>query len=76
MDAGGTSTELIAISRGSSFTMADITCDCFLYRYPNMGMDLPLPKQVRQWYLRLTQREAFERANMVAFDELKGRSDF
>lgn len=61
---------------GSSFTMADITCGSFLYRYQNMGLDLPLPDQVRQWYLRLTQRDAFIRVIMVPFDELKGRSDF
>ena len=61
---------------GDLFTMADITCGSFLYRYQNMGMDLPLPHQVRQWYLRLTQREAFNQVVMVPFDELKGRSDF
>ena len=61
---------------GSSFSIADIACGVFLYRYQNMGLDLLLPNQVRQWYLRLTQREAFNQVIMVPFDELKGRSNF
>ena len=58
------------------FTMADISCASFLYRYLNMGMDLQLPDNVRQWYLRLADRKAFRQTIMVPFDELKGRSDF
>ena len=61
---------------GDLFTMADITCGSFLYRYQNMGLELSLPNQVKQWYLRLSKREAFIQVIMVPFDELKGRSDY
>lgn len=61
---------------GDSFSVGDIPCAVCLYRYFEMGFDVPKPDYVMQWYQRLCQRDAYRGVVMQAFDELKGRVDY
>lgn len=61
---------------GERFTMGDIPCAVCLYRYFEMGFDVPRPEHVMQWYARLAERPAFRATIMTPFDELYGRLDF
>lgn len=71
----------LALSRqpylgGDAFGIGDIACGVCLYRYFNMGLEVEQPAAVMQWYRRLGAREAYQRAVMLPFDELKGRVEF
>lgn len=61
---------------GTAFSMADIPCAVFLYRYFEMGLALEQPEHVGAWYRRLSQRDAYRETIMRPFEELKGRLDF
>ena len=61
---------------GERFTIGDIPCAVCLYRYFEMGFDVPRPEYVMQWYARLAERPAFRATIMTPFDELYGRLDF
>jgi glutathione S-transferase len=61
---------------GDSFTIGDIPCAVCLYRYFEMGLEVPQPRFVMHWYRRLSRRDAFRKVVMQAFDELKGRVDY
>ena len=61
---------------GESFTMGDIPCAVYLYRYFEMGLAVDQPEYVMQWYQRLSQRNAFADTIMTSFDELKGRINY
>lgn len=61
---------------GESFSAADVCCAVCLYRYFEMGLEVTQPHFVMRWYRRLSKREAYRSAVMLAFDELRGRVDF
>ncbi|HKJ50909.1 MAG TPA: glutathione S-transferase family protein [Gammaproteobacteria bacterium] len=61
---------------GERFTIGDIPCAVCLYRYFEMGFDVPRPEYVMQWYARLAERPAFRATVMIPFDELRGRLEF
>jgi len=61
---------------GDSFTMGDIPPATALYRYFEMGMQVPDLPALRAWYQRLGSRPAFREHVMVDFTELKGRLAF
>ncbi|MGD2171039.1 MAG: glutathione S-transferase family protein [Gammaproteobacteria bacterium] len=61
---------------GGRFTIGDIPCAVCLFRYFEMGYEVPRPKYVMQWYTRLAERPAFRATVMTPFDELRGRLDF
>ena len=61
---------------GARFGIGDISCAVCLYRYFEMGFEVPRPGQVMRWYARLSERPAFRETVMTAFDELRGRLEF
>ena len=61
---------------GRELTLADIPAGTALYRYFNMGQPVPRHRNVDAWYERLCAREAYRRAIMVPFEELRGRQDY
>lgn len=61
---------------GSQLTMADIPAGTALYRYYEMGADVPDHPHVREWYARLAERPAYREHVMVPFEELRGRLAF
>ena len=56
--------------------MGDIPVATGLYRYFEMGMEVEKPANLMAWYQQLSGREAFQRAIMTPFDELKGREQY
>jgi glutathione S-transferase len=61
---------------GESFSLADIACGVYLYRYFEMGYAVDEPAQVMRWYRLLSQRSAFQNTIALAFDELEGRLEY
>jgi glutathione S-transferase len=61
---------------GERFGLGDIPCAVCLYRYFEMGFEVPKPEYVMQWYARLAGRPAYRATVMTAFDELRGRLEF
>jgi len=61
---------------GAEFTIGDISAGTLLYRYFNMGVDVPELPNVRIWYQRLSDRPAYKNNILVPFEELKGRLEF
>ena len=61
---------------GDAFGIGDIPCAICLYRYFEMGYEVPEPPFVMQWYARLAKRPAYRETVMKAFDELFGRLEF
>ena len=61
---------------GDALTLADITAGTSLYRYFELEIERPSLPQVERWYRTLQQRDAFRRAVMIPFDELRGRLDY
>jgi len=61
---------------GDAFTLGDIPAGTSLYRYFEMGLDVPTHPHVWAWYERLAERPAYRSAVMVSFEELRGRLDF
>lgn len=61
---------------GSELTMADLPAGTSLYRYFEMGIDVPRPPHVCAWYSRLAARPAYREHVMVPFEELRGRLQF
>jgi glutathione S-transferase len=61
---------------GKRFGIGDIPCAVCLYRYFEMGFEVPRPEQVLRWYARLAERPAYRATVMTAFDELRGRLEF
>ena len=61
---------------GADFTLADMPAGTALYRYFNMDQPVPRHRNVDAWYGRLCTREAYQRAIMVPFEELRGRMDY
>ena len=61
---------------GEAFTMGDIPPGTALYRYFEMGVEVPDFPALRAWYERLKQRRAFRDHVMVDFLELEGRLSF
>jgi glutathione S-transferase len=59
---------------GNNFTMADILIGVLMFRYFEMGVNLPKPVNVMRWYDQLTQRPAYRETVMVPFDELRAKS--
>lgn len=60
----------------NSLTLADIPAGATLYRYLTMGVDVPRPPKVIDWYNRLCETEEYRRQIMTPYDELFGRSIF
>ena len=61
---------------GADFTLADIPAGTTLYRYFGVGIPVPRRPNVDAWYERLRARDAYRRAIMVPFEELRGRMDY
>lgn len=61
---------------GDAFTLGDIPAATSLYRYFEMGLDVPRHGHVDAWYARLRDRPAFRDNVMVPFDALRGRLAF
>lgn len=61
---------------GDFFSLADITCGVYLYRYFEMGYPVEEPAQVMRWYRLLSQRKAFQNTIALPFGELEGRLDY
>ena len=61
---------------GNSLTLADIPAGSTLYRYLTMGVDVPRPPKVIDWYNRLCQTEEYQRQIMIPYQELFGRAIF
>ena len=61
---------------GPTFSFADIPAGTALHRYFGMGLDVPRPAPVLQWYARLGQRPAYREHIAVPFDGLRGRTDY
>jgi glutathione S-transferase len=61
---------------GAAFSLADIPAGTTLYRYFEMGMDVPRPAHVAAWYTRLSHRMPYRETVMVPFEELRGRLEF
>ena len=58
---------------GDRLTMADFPSGATLYRFFEMSIERPLLPNIARWYERLKAREAYQRAVMVPFEELRGR---
>lgn len=58
---------------GAHLTMADFPSGATLYRFFEMSIERPALPNIARWYERLKAREAYQRAVMVPFDELRGR---
>jgi glutathione S-transferase len=61
---------------GNEFTLADIPAGTCLYRYFEMGVEVPRHSHIAQWYARLSDRVAYKAHVMVPFEELRGRLEF
>jgi glutathione S-transferase len=61
---------------GERFTIGDIPAATSLYRYFEMGIDVPDEPNVARWYRELSERPAYREHIMRPFDELYGRLDF
>lgn len=62
---------------GEAFSLADICCGSFLYRYLNMGLEAIIqPTHLMDWYQRLTQRPAYQHRIMQPFSSLFARQTF
>jgi glutathione S-transferase len=61
---------------GSEFTLADIPAGTSLYRYFEMGVEVPRHLHVIEWYARLSERSAYKEHVMVSFEELRGHLEF
>jgi glutathione S-transferase len=61
---------------GNSLTLADIPAGATLYRYLNMGLDVPRPANLMAWYNKLCNMEEYRKQIMTSYDELFGRSIF
>jgi glutathione S-transferase len=61
---------------GDAFTLADIPAGATLFRYLEMGLDVPRPAHVMAWYERLQTRASYQRWIMAPFEELSGRSTY
>jgi glutathione S-transferase len=61
---------------GNSLTLADIPAGATLYRYLNMGLDVPRPANLMAWYNKMCNMEGYRRQIMTPYDELFGRSIF
>ncbi len=61
---------------GAEFTLGDIPAGTALYRYFEMGIEVPDHPHVREWYARLGTRPAYREHVMVEFEDLRGRLEF
>jgi glutathione S-transferase len=61
---------------GDAFTMGDIPAGTSLYRYFEMGGEVPELPHLRAWYERLAERPAYREHVMLPFGELRGRLEF
>lgn len=61
---------------GDRLTLADILTGATLHRYFTMGVDVPKPSNVVNFYQRLCDTEAYRRHIMIPYEELFGRSVF
>jgi glutathione S-transferase len=61
---------------GERLSPADIAAGTALYRYFEMGLEVPSPRHVRDWYARLAARPAYREHVMRPFEELRGRLAF
>jgi glutathione S-transferase len=65
-----------AFLAGPEFTLGDIPAGTSLYRYFEMGLEVPRHPHVTKWYGRLSAKSAYQEHVMVPFDELRGRLEF
>lgn len=61
---------------GDVFTMGDIPAGTSLFRYFEMGVEVPALPNLRRWYRRLCERPAYQEHVMLPFEELRGRLEF
>ncbi len=53
--------------------MGDVPVATSLFRYFEMGIDVPALPNVRAWYERLAERPAYREHIMIPFEELRGK---
>lgn len=58
---------------GDRLTMADFPVGTMLYRYFKLPVKRAALPNIERWYRDLSAREAYRRAVMVSFEELRGR---
>ena len=58
---------------GSDFSLADIPAGTALYRYFEMGVDVPRHANVDAWYERLRARSPYRDSVLVSFEFMRGR---
>ena len=58
---------------GDAFTVGDVPVATTLFRYFEMGIDVPALPNVRAWYERLAERPAYREHIMIPFEELRGK---
>lgn len=61
---------------GEDFTLGDVPAGTSLYRWFEMGLEVPRHPHVAEWYGRLSERDAYREHVMVPFEELRGRLAF
>jgi glutathione S-transferase len=61
---------------GDRFTVADIPAGASLYRYFEMGLEVPQPQYLMSWYQRLRNIPSYRRQITIPFDELYGRATY
>ena len=61
---------------GDCLTLADVPAGATLHRYFTMGVEVPKPANVFDFYRRLCEMEEYRRHIMISYEELFGRSVF
>lgn len=56
---------------GEEFSMADIPTGAWMYRYYDIDIDRPELANLKSWYARLAERDAFRRTVMTSYEELR-----
>ena len=57
---------------GAALSIADVPIGATLFRYSTLDIERPTMPNLEAYYKRLTERPAYARHVMVAYDELKG----
>ncbi len=61
---------------GNRPTVADVATGVFLYRLFSIGLELKTPSNVKNWFEKLAERDAYKRWVMSDFSELHGRMSY
>lgn len=58
---------------GDNFSIADITCASFMYRWTTMDIERPDVPNLTRWLKLLQERPAYRKWSMVSYEEMKVR---